>query len=465
MFTGCGTSRDVALCAWTILSDKPLLAPDVSLDPRFARHPLVVGPPFIRAYCGFPLMPTPGLAIGTLCVLNDKPAQLDAEQLAQLGSLAELTTDLLRQRARNETVAVISHEIRSSLYGVIGLANMLCDAVGLPAEAAGHAKVLGQAGGHLLQLTTDALEFTRIEAGRLTLEQIEFEPAAEITAVLAMLRAQAEAGGVRLAFELAPGVPSRVVGDPGRLRQVLLNLCGNAIKFAAGGSVSVALSAMPGPRLRFEVRDTGIGMAPEALAKLFEVFGQAEASTARRYGGSGLGLVICRRLVELMGGSILVDSVPGRGSTFRFDIEVAAASAARAPELVGRVAEAAAPRNILLAEDTEVIRLVTTNMLRRLGHEVELAADGREAVAALVGGRFDLVLMDVNMPEMDGIAATRSIRARPGAGPRVPILGLTADDSDQAVTACLAAGMDGVLRKPVTAPKLAAALEQHCPAA
>lgn len=271
---------------------------------------------------------------------------------------------------------------------------------------------------------------------------------------VSMLRPAATAKGLAMGVTVGDGVPARVLGDPDRLRQVLANLIGNAVKFTDHGKVTVSVAPGDGARVSFTVADTGIGIAPEALPTLFDAFTQADGSMTRRFGGTGLGLAICSRLVSLMGGSIEADSTPGAGSAFRFEIALPPAP------LSTPVAACRAPRlRVLLAEDNATNRLVATRMLARLGHEVEAVPDGAQAVEAACRSTFDLVLMDMMMPVMDGLAATRAIRATKGATARVRIVGLTANARPADEAACRDAGMDGFLTKPVTLERLAAAID------
>jgi CheY-like chemotaxis protein len=254
------------------------------------------------------------------------------------------------------------------------------------------------------------------------------------------------------------------MGDAYRLRQVLLNLLGNAVKFTRAGRVVAKLSATPAPggwHLAFAVTDTGIGIAPEVLPQLFQEFTQMDGSITRRFGGSGLGLAISRRLVQAMGGTIAVDSTPGQGSAFSFTIFAADAPAELAGQPEGPGPEALVARHrptVLLAEDNRVNRLVATRMAERLGCRVAAVADGRAALAAVQEGGYDLVLMDVMMPEMDGLAATRAIRALPGPLSRIPIIGLSANAFRSDEVEAIAAGMDGFVTKPVTLHQLAEAM-------
>ncbi len=295
--------------------------------------------------------------------------------------------------------------------------------------------------------------------------------------VVGLFAAQARERGLDLRAQIDAAVREELVGDALRLRQVLANLVGNAIKFTNRGAVKVRVAMIAqdegGVLLRIAVCDTGIGIAPEARARLFEPFAQADPATARRYGGTGLGLAICKQLVELMGGRIDVESAVGQGSTFWFTLrlprQVAAAERPPAAPQIGpgsRTAEGAERGRVLVAEDNAINRLVAVGLLQSLGYAVETAEDGRQAVEAVRQGHFDLVLMDAHMPELDGFAATAAIREQEraaGRGRHTPIVALTADAQPQDVEKSLAAGMDDHLTKPVTRERLAAVLERWLP--
>ena len=370
-------------------------------------------------------------------------------------------------RARSEFLAVMSHEIRTPMNGIIGVAGLLQD---MPlAETERHyVRIILDSGQHLLQLINDILDFSRLDAGRLDLEETAFDMREVVRDSVELMSAEATAKGLAMAVDVADDVPIRAVGDAHRLRQVLLNLLGNGIKFTAAGSVclSVRLVRAEGSavRLGFAIADTGIGIAPEALGKLFTEFTQVDSSISRRFGGSGLGLAICRRLVERMGGTISVESTPGAGSTFHFDVllTLPRGDAIRHAPLANAAAEATAiaSHRVLIAEDNPTNRLVATRMLERMGHRVEAVENGREAVEAVQRGGFDLVLMDVMMPEMDGIAATEAIRRLSGAACTIPIIGLTANAMAADQERCLAAGMTHFETKPISAARLGAAIAE-----
>ncbi|BBK38291.1 hypothetical protein STAQ_33690 [Allostella sp. ATCC 35155] len=366
---------------------------------------------------------------------------------------------LRANRAKSQFLAVMSHELRTPMTGVIGLADLVLVDDALPDRARERVSMLRASAATLLALVDDILDFSKIEAGHLVLEHAPFSPAAVVQDVAAIMAPIADKGGNRLALSLT-GLPGWVEGDAMRLRQVLYNIVGNAAKFTRDGEIRIAASAEgegSAMRLRFAVEDTGIGMTEEERGRIFEAFTQADASTARRFGGTGLGLAICRRLVAAMGGTIAVESRPGIGSRFAFVIPApAAASGPDAPPCAAQ--GAAAPRRILLAEDQEVIRMLMVAMLERMGHQVVAVATGREAAKAAAGGGFDLVLMDIQMPDMDGPAAAAAIRRLPGAAGRVSILGLSADAVPEHRQRHLAADFDAYLTKPIDWPELSATI-------
>ena len=374
---------------------------------------------------------------------------------------------LLASQAKSAFLANMSHEIRTPMNGITGMATLLLD-THLDADQREYAETIHSSSQSLLTVINDILDFSKIEAGKLDIESIETDLRGVVDDVIATLEYQAQAKGLKLSVDVLAEVPRVSMGDPQRIRQCLLNLMGNAIKFTHSGQVSLSVSTA-GVRderrlVRFEVRDTGIGIAPESVKSLFQPFVQADSSTTRHFGGTGLGLSIVRGLVEMMGGQVGARSQPGAGSTFWFVLPMADVSADARP--AGRPASAvhwAARRfrgKVLLVEDNAVNQKVAQRFLERLGCEVELAENGEQCVRAWERGQFDVVLMDIQMPVMDGYMATRLIREKECVDRHTPIVALTANAMTGQLERCLGAGMDGLLTKPIAIERLREVLDR-----
>jgi len=403
-----------------------------------------------------PLSDAQGQVIGLVGIDRDitrrKQFEEDLRQARQAADSAN--------RAKSDFLANMSHEIRTPLNAVIGMTDLL-----LAAELGGqhheYLEIIRDAGESLMVVINDILDFSKIEAGHLQLEVRDFHLPEVVHNATRALQLRARHRKLDLNCQIEASVPEWIRGDSVRIRQVLTNLIGNAIKFTDEGEVAVRVSRVlrdtGEPALQFSVRDTGIGIPADKLDHVFKAFAQADASTTRRYGGTGLGLAICTRLVKAMGGHFQVQSTVGKGSDFTFQIPLVAGSASvpeeprpTPPPAMALIQAQAAGMNILLAEDSRMNQVLAIGILERGGHSVTVANNGREAIQAFRSRSFDLVLMDIQMPEVDGLQATEAIRDHERAtGGHVPIIAMTAHALTGDRERCLAAGMDGDLSKPI----------------
>jgi len=361
-------------------------------------------------------------------------------------------------RAKSEFLANMSHELRTPLTSVIGFSGLLEDSANLPPAERTWANRIATASNALLGVINDILDYSKLEADAVGLDPQPFDPRAMAEAAAAIVESQCLARGLTLTVDVAADLPTALMGDEGRLRQVTLNFLSNAVKFTSAGEIRLTIGE-DGGRLRVTVSDTGIGIAPDKIAQLFDRFTQGDASTTRVYGGTGLGLAISHRLIEMMDGQIGANSRPGEGSTFWFTVPLRRAEAAQTPSAPADRAIPAGLR-VLMADDAPANRELVTAIMGGLGVNLDTVCDGAEAVEAARSGGYDLILMDVHMPVMDGLAATRAIRAMGGAVARTPIVALTANVQPEQIERCMAAGMDGHVGKPIQLTELLAVMNR-----
>lgn len=486
------TPRGIAFCAHAILGADVFVVPDTTLDVRFANSPLVLGPPHIRTYVGAPLMTRNGLRLGTLCLIYDMVTTLPRTALDQLREFAAIVVDefelrttledirharsLADETARRLTVeseraraasqsksdflAAMSHEIRTPLNGVLGMAQSLQSA-NLPDPERQKVEVILESGNALLLLLNDVLDLSKIEAGKLEIAPTPGDISDTVKRTCDLFEPQAAEKGLAFELVIEADVPACLSYDALRVRQCLNNLISNATKFTHAGGVKVVVSASDaegGDKLvSIAVTDSGIGMSQDAQARLFETFSQADASTTRKYGGTGLGLAITRQLARLMGGDVLSRSAEGEGSTFTFTMRTRAVPAVKGQN-VRAPGHGPAPApggsslpgaRILLTDDNAINRQVIKLFLAPLGCRITEAGNGQEALDKLASEPFDLLLLDVHMPVMDGKEAIRQIRSSAQPWRNIPTIALTADAMLGDREVLLALGMTDYLPKPI----------------
>ncbi len=492
------TPRDVSFCGHAINNPKELFeVPDSTKDPRFHDNPLVTGSPDVVYYLGAPLLTSDGHALGTLCVIDNKPRQISAEAKTALKALSqqvicklefkkqnlelesinerlrieikerkktELELTVARDKAveanriKDQFLANMSHEIRTPLNGVVGITGLLLGNPQIEQEQKELLQDLDFSAHHLLRILNDILDLTRIRENRLKFQAIDFQLPKFLNNLFRLLFKSAEEKGIDFISDLDNNIPTYVNGDPDRLGQIILNIGGNAIKFTEEGSVGInvrLLSEHAGlVRIQFEIVDSGVGIPQEKLDNIFELFSQSESGVARKYGGTGLGLPIAKSLIEQYGGRLIVESKVNVGSTFRFVVQLALASH---PQPLARTAGASPAKKpsisnpaleILLVEDNIMNQKVASRNLEKFGFKTHISSNGQEALEALDKHRFDLILMDINMPVMDGLETTRRIRNSDNQYKDIQIMAWTASVLNEDTQLLLEAGMDDFISKP-----------------
>ena len=501
--------RTAGICSQVIYNDTPLVLHSASEHPEFHDHPMVADAPHVRFYAGAPLVTPSGQRIGSLCVadINARPGFTRAEA-GRLKELASLVVDELELRlermkavrasdAKSSFLAAMSHEIRTPMNGVLGMTDLLLSNDDLAERQRQRIEVIKRSGHTLLALLDQILDLSKIEADKLELTKEPFDLRGLVQDLHTLFQARAQEQGLWFDLMDRLGTVPQLLGDPLRIRQILSNFLNNAIKFTREGGVAIRASARSMPngnvQIRLDVQDTGIGIDPASIDRVFAPFEQADPSTCSQFGGTGLGLAICKRLAMMMGGDVGAESTQGQGSTFwlQAELEVAdgqnASEKAASPEFRGPVSEpvmasaaqSAAPTtaarpapsesahadqhqqaHILVAEDDPVNAYLVEEILEAGGYSSTLVPNGRSVLDLLDKEPFDLILMDGRMPDMSGLEVAQKIRQLPNARASTPIIALTADAMSGDRERFLASGMDDYVSKPIDHAVLFAAIER-----
>ncbi|MFW5825399.1 MAG: ATP-binding protein, partial [Marinobacter sp.] len=470
------TERDVSFCGHTILEDRLFVVTDAAADPTFADNPLVYGRPGIRFYAGMPLVFSDGLAVGTLCVFDPEPGQISPEQAEILRLLASQVTKCLEfrietaqaldvasraNRAKSQFLANISHELRTPLNGILGVAELMQDKAS--GELLPLVQTLNQSSRHLLRLLNDLLDLAQIESGRMSLDLAPLNLKAELQEVTELFRARATESGTELRLQTRGLDGLWLTGDATRIKQILMNLVSNAVKHTEQGEIRIEATASPVSHglctVALSVSDDGPGIPPADQQRVFGQFEQLDNSVTRAHGGSGLGLSISQQLLRLMGSELALESQPGQGARFYFELTLAEAPPAGPADKVSEAPPR--PEQALIVDDNDVNRRILSSMLGYLGvAQLYSAGSARRGLAILDNVDPDVVFVDIQMPGMDGYGFLAEARQRlRESGRRVPaMVACTAHAGQEHRQRCLDSGFDAHLEKPVTRKTLQALL-------